>query len=178
MTRIKPVGFTTRAEFDNALAKIAKLEAESRRLIAERDKAVQKVQAEHEPKITEVGKDIAALTLQCEKYAEANRDELLPTDRKSDETTFAVFGFRLGNPALKLLNSKWTWEKVLAAVKASPLFKQYVRIVAEEVDKDGIKGNKDLKDADLAAVGLRIEQPDKFFIEPKADGAGKVEVVS
>ncbi len=178
MTRIKAVSFTTRAEFDAALERIAKQEAQLRLLVAARDKAVQAVQAEHEPKIAATNSVIEMLTLQCEKYAEDNRAALLPTDRKSDETTFATFGFRLGNPALKLLNSKWTWDKVLVAIKASALFKQYVRIVAEEVDKDGIKGNKDLKDADLATVGLRIEQPEKFFIDPKADGAGKVEVPS
>jgi phage host-nuclease inhibitor protein Gam len=177
MTRIKPATFTLREEFERAIDEIAKLETAKRALAAARDAAVQAVQEEHGPDIQNAADQIEGLTLLCEKYALTHRDELLSGDRKSAETPLAVFGFRLGNVTLKLLNRKWTWEQVVEALKSAPTLRRYVR-VKEEVDKDGIKANPDLDDARLAGLGLRLEQTETFFIEPKAEGSGKVEVAS
>ena len=177
MTRIKSTTFTDRAEFERAVGEIAKLETRKRLLSATRDKAVQAVQERHGPDIQDVEDQIEGLTLLCEKYAVENRTDLLPGAVKRAETPLAIFGFRLGNPTLKLLNRKWTWEAVIDVLKSVPSLKHFVR-TRDEVDKDGLKRCPDMTDAQLATLGLRIEQSDTFYIEPKAEGAEKVEAVS
>ena len=88
---------------------------------------------------------------------------LISTSQKSADTALAFFGFRIGNPTLKLLNRKWSWESVLEAVKRS-FPGQFVRL-SEAVDKDALKVQ--LTDEQRAEVGCRIDQVETFFVEAK-----------
>lgn len=167
MTRLKAKSFQTRTEFFDAVDAIATHETELRALAAKRDAAIQTVQAEYAPYIDAHETSIKGLIALAEKYAEEHRDELL-TKTKSSGTQLATYGFRTNPPTLKTLSKKWTWEKVLAAIKEQEL-SDYLR-TTEEVDKDAIKAAK-LDAADLAEIGLKIVQPEDFFVEPKVDGS-------
>lgn len=171
MSRIKAPKLATRAEFEDAVNKIAALEVKSRKFAATRDARIQAVQNEFKPAETALAQEISRLVVLAEKFAEEHRDELFPKDAKSAETPLARFGFRYGNPTLSLLNRRYTWEAVKQSLKSIGLG-HHVRTV-EEVDKDGIKNAK-FSEATLQQIGVKITQAETFFIEPKLDGAEPV----
>lgn len=163
MARIKATSFTSHAEFESALDQIAAAQVNLRTLEAYRDRDLQAVRDRHAPAIDAVAEFLKRQIVLAEKYAETHRDEVLPGKLKSAETALAVFGFRKGNPTLKPLNKRWTWDSVLEAVKAR--FKGRFIRTKEELDKDAIKAQLD--DEQLAAIGCRIDQADDFFVEAK-----------
>ena len=164
-TRIKAPSLKTRAEFDTAVDELARLTVELRRAEARRDTKIQVVRDELEPACVAIKDQITGLALVAEKFAEAHREELLPGKIKSAETPLAVFGFRLGQPTLLLLNKKCSWAGVVLAAKSLGLG-QLIRKSEEEPNKDAIKAAK-LSDATLAQLGVRINQSESFFVEPK-----------
>ena len=161
--RIKATSFSNRAEFDDALDQIAQIQVAIRKAEAERDRAIQQVRDTFEPKIQGFSERVRGLALLAEKFAESHRGELLPPDRKSGETALAVYGFRTGNPTLKLLSKRWNWEGVLEAVKRH-FPGRFVR-TTEAVEKDSLKAQ--LTDEQLATVGLRVDQAETFYVEAK-----------
>jgi len=161
--RIKATSFALRAEFDQALDTIAELQVSIRKHEALRDAAIQQVRDTHEPKIQSLTEQARGLVVLAEKYAETHRGELFAGNLKSAETPLSIFGFRVGNPTLKLLNKKWSWEGVLDAVKRR-FPGRFVR-TTEAVEKDSLKAQ--LTDEQLAEVGCRIDQAETFFVEAK-----------
>lgn len=186
-TRIKAPAILNRAAFDLTVDTIARATTRLRKLEAARDARVQEAQKTNADEIADVEQQIELAASMCEKYAEAHRDELLPSKAKSAETALARFGFRLGNRTVALLNRKCSWD---AAVKLLKAFKigDAVR-VAEEVDKEFILRNAPAPEVTgtalttlyhaggeipLEALGLKINQSETFFIEPKVEGADTV----
>lgn len=163
-SRLKAPSLSSRIEFERCVDDLARTTVALRKLEARRDDKLQQVRAEWEPSVREASARTESLTLLVEKYAEEHREELLPGKLKSAETSLAVFGFRLGNPTLKLLNRRCSWEGVVAALKLLGLA-QFVRTV-EEADKDGIKGANLPKDQ-LDQLGVKIDQVETFYVEPK-----------
>ena len=127
---------------------------------------MQEVRSKHDGSIEDLTARIKANVVLAEKYATTHREELL-VRLKSGATSLAVYGFRLGNGTLALLNRKWKWDDVLAAVKAKGW--RHLVVTKESVDKDAIKTQ--LTDAQRAEIGTRISQEETFYIEPKREEA-------
>src|SRR5690606_22192250 len=127
--------------------------------------------------------EIAAKVALAEEYAERNRAELLPKDRKSVDTATVTFGWRTGNRAVRALNKQWTEDRIIEALEAADL-EEYVREV-KEIAKDKILADctddKTLATVEyveqangevaipsetipLADVGLKITQSESFYI--------------
>ncbi len=153
----------SRAQFDSTVDDICKLQIDREILVADRDRLIASVMEEHNPRIEAIGSEISAKLILCEKYATTHRESLFGK-LKSAASSLGLFGFRTGNPKLVLLNRKWKWDDVLQALKS--LGREELIRRKEECDKDALKK---LEDAELAAVGLRIDQEETFFIEPKRD---------
>lgn len=168
MKRIKAQSFQTPAEFFATVDAIAKGETEIRRITAKRDAKILEVLADYNPYIDTHAAEIKAKIALAEKYAEEHREELLPANAKSADTALATFGFRINPPSLRLLNKKCSWEGVVVCLKAMKLGK-LIRTV-EEANKDAIHAAK-LPTETLTKIGLKIVQPEDFYIEPKVDGA-------
>jgi phage host-nuclease inhibitor protein Gam len=162
-TRIKAPAISNRAAFDAAVDTLARTEVSLREAEARRDARLQAVRDLFEPEVVSLQEQRDGLALAVEKFAEDHRDELFPGKLKSAETPLAAFGFRLGQPTLKLLNRTWTWDRVLEELVARGL-SRFVR-VKREPDKEGLKLHCDAEQ--LAAVGCRIDQAEAFFVEPK-----------
>ena len=92
---------------------------------------------------------------------------MFPKGTKTGETELCSYFLRLGAPALKPLNSKWKDADILAAAKADPVWKAFVR-VKESLDKDAVK-DASFDDAELAAHGLRLTQAERLTVEPKVE---------
>lgn len=161
-------GPQTRAEYERTIDQIATLSVRARLLNAKMDRKLQAIRDEHGPALQQTLDQLDALLTVAEAYACEHRDELFAGGRKSGSTTLAEYGLRLGQPTLKPLNRRWTWAKVLEAVKAG-MPGRFLR-VKEELDKDGLRAQLGGDAATLATVGLRIEQSEAFWVEPKDGG--------
>lgn len=170
MTRVTTKKITGETAFFEAVDKVARLEVQLTGVKARRDKEIQAVNEKYKAEIDPL-ENQRDLTLKlAEEYADENRTELLPKDTKSAESTQAVFGYKLGNPTMKTLSKKWNWEKVTDALK-SVYGARFIR-TKEEPDKEKLRS--ELNDAQLAEVGLRVDQEDRFFVEPKVESGERV----
>lgn len=168
-TRLKATDtIETRKQFDETVDEICRLQLDREEKVTARDRRLAEIMETSNPSIERIGEEIAAKLLLCEKYATTHRDSLFGK-LKSACSSLATFGFRTGNPTLKLLNRKWKWNDVVAALKSSGRF-DFVR-TKEEPDKDGLKK---LPDDELASIGLRIDQDEAFFIEPKRETPDRI----
>ena len=169
MPRLKSTAtIESRAQFDATVDEICQLQLDREALVTDRDRLLGDVMLEHNPRIEAIGQQIAAKLVLCEKFATVHRETLF--DRlKSAATSLATFGFRTGNPKLVLLSRKWKWDDVVAALKG----KGRVDLIRTKVeaDKDALKK---LDDAELAGFGLRIDQEETFFIEPKREEPDRI----
>jgi phage host-nuclease inhibitor protein Gam len=162
-----------RSEFERLLNDIATDQILRDGLVIERDAQLAEIRETSDQEIGPIEARMKAALIRAEKYAETHRDELFPGKLKSAETGLTIFGFRLGQPTLSLLNKKWSWEEVIKALKAKGLA-QFV-VTTEKPDKDGLKAQ--LNDEQLASVGARISQSEAFYVEPKRDAAPEQRLV-
>ncbi len=173
-TRLKPESdILSKTEFEAVLDEIATLQIERDKLTVKRDKKLLELREAFDPEINTLNEKMQSRLLRADRFATIHRESLFGK-LKSSATALTVFGFRLGNPTLKLLNKKWSWETVLETLKARSLT-QFV-ISTEKPDKDSLKAQ--LNDEELAAVGCRIDQAESFFVEPKRDAAPDQRMVS
>ena len=154
-------------EFRSAVNLIAKQVLAIRKEELARDKEVQKILDERNKTIEQMKTEAAGMLALCDAYAKGHRDEVFPKGTKTGETELCQYFLRLGAPSLKPLNGKWKDADILAAAKADPAWKSFVR-VKESLDKDAVK-DAAFDDAELAAHGLRIAQTERLTVEPKVE---------
>ena len=153
-------------ECDGTILKIADCEQELAKAEAEMNEKIQVVRDEYERKtnVTRAMRD--GLKSEVERFCIVNKDTFEKSRRKN--FIHGIVGFRSTPPKTALLNRKYKWETVLELLKKLNLVK-YVR-TKEEIDKDAILASyasKEIDDQKLAAVGLKIDQDEKFFIDIK-----------
>lgn len=159
----------TVAQLHTTIDEIARLEVVIRGREAHRDKDIQAVRDVHDTKIEADKSHLSSLMKLAGTFAVVHRSALFPGNAKSAASALARFGFRKGNPTLKVLNNKWTMDKVLEKVKA---LGKYFRTV-EELDKQALHDAK-LTDAEYAELGLRVDSGERFFVESKSDEADRI----
>ncbi len=83
------------------------------------------------------------------------------------ELTHGSIGFRTSPPKVNQLSKKYSVATTLELLKR--LFPKYIRTKAE-ADKETILADysaKEINDEQLASVGLRVDQDERFVCEPK-----------
>ena len=158
----------TRAQFDATVDEICRLQLDREAIVTYRDRRLAEIMEVENPKIETISESISAKLLLCEKFAITHRETLFGK-LKSAASALGFFGFRTGNPTLKLLNKKWKWNDVVAALKSTGQF-GFIR-TKEEPDKDALKK---LEPSELAVIGLRIDQDESFYIEPKREDPDRI----
>ena len=121
---------------------------------------MQQVLTDHDPKISELTREIDRLTKLAEQWASPRRDELFARGRKSGTTALTTYGYRLGQPTLKPTKG-WTWDKIVALLKTTRR-KAYL-VTKVTPDKDAIRLHG--KPHKLAKLGLEIRQVETFYVE-------------
>src|SRR5690554_3604772 len=124
----------TWAGADVALADIRSLQSAIDRCQAEKDAALQRVAEEHDMTLGPMLQTRDALARSLEEFATLHRADF-GVQAQSKRLNSGVVGFRKGQRSLKTL-SKWTWEKVMAALQANMLAK-WIRIKYEP-DREAI----------------------------------------
>lgn len=117
--------------------------------------------------------DLSALTQTVDEqtdlvraWADAHPEEF--ATRKSLVMVHGTLGYRTGTPALKPVKGV-TWDRVLALLKMN--LPHYIRI-KEDVDREAILADRETLGAEnLKTLGLRVEQQERFFVEPNKEAA-------
>ncbi len=153
----------TREEAEDAFAEFAAADARAQQITAKMDVEMTRIREKYADELQKLEdvKDASFEKLQC--YGESNRDEF--GKKKSLDMVHGVIGFRTGTPKLKLLGG-YKWESVTTLVKA--LLPAYIR-TTEEVAKDQLLADRELLVADFPKVGIKVDQDEKFFVEPKKE---------
>lgn len=155
----------TRDEAEAMMTSLAASVNAQRQLTATRDAEILAVNKSFESAFSTLELAINLKTDALRVWADANPDQF-PKGRKSIEFVSGLLGFRTGTPKLALLNRSWSWDKVLATVRAA--VRHFIR-TKEEVDKDAILSEYAqhmVSDAQLATYGVKVTQEESFYIEP------------
>jgi phage host-nuclease inhibitor protein Gam len=186
--RVKAPSLSDRDAFVATVDAVADLQTQIELIQAREARALQRVQSLYAAKLEPLQEEQKALVSLAEKYADTHRADLLPKDRKSAETGLATFGWRTGNPAVKTIG-KVKWDAIAVLLQARNLL-QFLRTVVEvnkeallaawrkadgvlvlrqaQPAKDGQEAKPEIVIAP-AALGLRIDQPETFYIAPKVE---------
>jgi len=151
-------------DVNNALKQIAQYDS----FISEQEilmnEAINKLKSQYEDATADARAKKFALEKELEKFCKQNKNEF--GSQKSKTLLYGKIFFRTTPPKVSLLNRKYTITTVIEL--ASKLFKdKYVRI-KKELDKDAILASyaaKEIDDERLAAIGLKIDQQEKFGYE-------------
>jgi len=166
---------------DEALSSLIVADALRRRLEAERDADIQRIRDTYEKddpaqpgklSIERLAAQTKALRTAIEQWAFGHRNDF--GDSRTRDLSDGTIQLRLGNPSVRLLSRKWTWETVLEGIKAAAargrkLVAGWIR-VKEEIEKPAILlAYRDGKATpeDLAGLGLRIDQAENVIIRDR-----------
>lgn len=151
-------------DVNNCLFDIGKAEAFVAKKEAEMNSQIQKLKDKYDQETETERKKIEDYKSKIEKYCVSNKGDFLK--QRSQALVHGTIGFRNNPPKVVQLSKKWSVKSTLEFIKK--LFdKKYVRS-KDEVNKDMILADYAanlIDDSKLAAVGLRIENDETFFIE-------------
>jgi phage host-nuclease inhibitor protein Gam len=165
-TRIKRTGpvLKSRAEMESIIGEIRSLKINERKLVLDRDVAIQEIDERCGPHLSQIAKDIEQRVALVQAWAEANPEEF--GARKSIDTAHGVIGFRTGTPKLNKV-ARQTWETVKQAVQQRFGFR-FIR-TREDLDKEGIIAALSahaVTNEDLRQCGCEVVQEESFFVDP------------
>jgi phage host-nuclease inhibitor protein Gam len=169
----KPTTIRDREELETVLGEYAKLCIQKEQQTLEMEEKINAIRKRYETELTELTEKAEAFFGDIQAWATLNQAEF--ETRKSLELIHGVVGFRTCPAAVKQVGGVKV-EHTLDMMKQNPGFKPFLR-EKTELDKEAILAAFGMKQegliANLAAVGLKIEQKENFFIELKTEGGEK-----
>jgi phage host-nuclease inhibitor protein Gam len=156
----------TQQQYEEALAKYAKNDAEICGMEAELDERINEIRDEYDTDLNIIQSEQTLLSAVIKGFCMQNRESLF-VEKKSVDTLFATLGFRKGRHSLKLLKG-FKWEDVVDNLKEA--LPDYVRTI-EEADKEKLLADRDKEEIakQFAAIGVQVFQDEKFFIDLKKE---------
>lgn len=167
MSRVKKVltGPVDRAGAEEAFAQFATAAAKEKQITGKMDVEITRIRSKYDEELSALKEQKEEAFEKLQSYAENNRQDF--GSKKSLEFTHGVLGFRTGTPKLKTLRG-YTWPSVTNLLKE--FLPSYVRSI-EEPAKDRLLSDRDDPNvkANLAKVGLLVDQDEAFYVEPKQE---------
>lgn len=123
------------------------------------------VQAERE--------ELAVLESSVQLYCVNHRKDLFPGEKKSKEFANARIGFRSNPPSVGKRLSRDTFPAIALRLDETGWGQAYVESTLS-IDKEALlRDRAQIPEENLAAVGLRFDQDEFFFIEPSSDAIAR-----
>lgn len=166
-----PLVITSPEALDARVADVVRLKINHTKVVAEMEAEMAAVQKRHQGRIAKLLECIAEGEAEIASYCQARRADLFP-DKKSRETTLAVFGFELTPPRVETSSRKIKWADVLARLQRLAWGKAYCVPTGFKLDKNGLLADREkLTPEQLTAAGIQFCQDEQFFIRPKPETA-------
>jgi phage host-nuclease inhibitor protein Gam len=160
-----PTTITTREELENRVGDYARLSIRRAKLGAIMAQKIDEIRANYDASFADLDDSLSEAFADLEAWAALHPDQF--AGKKSLDLVHGIIGLRTNPPSLKTIKGV-RWDDVLTLLRQHP---GYVRTI-QEPDKEAILADRDgLGDAGLAALGLRIDQAEKFYINPKVEEA-------
>jgi len=157
----------TREDLEKCVGEIAALSIQRDALLVEMDAKLQSIRQEYEGKLGDLVADIDAELGLAEAWCDAHKAEF--TERKSIEMVHGTIGYRTGNPTLFTVRGV-TWKTALERVLRLGM-RRFIRRKLE-LNRELILMERTALGAEkLTAMGLFVDQPETFFVEPKRETA-------
>lgn len=155
----------TREELEAAVGEYAKHAFARASLVLEMDKRINAIRQEFDERVAELDGQLESMFGDLEAWAMLNPGEFV--SKRSLELVHGVLGFRTGNPTLKCVKGV-KWDHVLDMLMCNRMA-NYIRTTSE-VNKDSVIADREKIGADrLQALGMRVEQADRFYVELKSE---------
>jgi phage host-nuclease inhibitor protein Gam len=168
---MKVLNITSTEALDVAVAEVVRLKIKHTEATAAKDSEVAGIEKDHTTKITALTEAIAELEGRVQEYCTAHREVLFP-EKKSRETSLAVFGFGLTPHRVETASKKIHWKDVVARLLRLSWGKAYVRQPEPKPDKDALLTDREkLTPEQQTAAGIQFCQDEQFFIRPKPETA-------
>jgi len=155
-------------ELDPLLLRYAGFETVIAKQEAAMNARIQKIRDEFDQATIEARKEKLVIESDIEVFCRSNKHEFEKS--RSRDFVHGVVGFKFNPPKVSILNRKSTIKTAMELIKR--IFDgKYVRS-KEEIDKELILADYaagSLKDGNLAAVGLKVDQDETFYIAIKWD---------
>jgi phage host-nuclease inhibitor protein Gam len=162
------VKLKTFEDIEPALVELGKRESFIAKKEAEMNTKIQEVKDKFEQDTIAQRSEADLIRTKITDFCKSNSREF--TDKKSKDFTHGVIGFRTNPPKVILLNKKYNLKTAIELLK-KVFTGDYVRS-KEEIDKEKILSDyasEKLNDDKLAAVGLRVDQDESFYVDIKWD---------
>ena len=151
-------------DLDQRLKRRRALLADVTKLEAAATGKVEKIKQQLKDDVAPLKDEIKRIEKEAEDFCEFNRDQF--GGQKSRKLDFGIVGWRKSPGKVKTL-AKWTFGKAVEKLGQLKMT-DYLRQKPAELDKDAVKEayrSGVLSDTDLKKVGLKIEEPEEFFVE-------------
>lgn len=133
---------------------------------------ISQVQKRHQASLLAIAEKIQSQEAGIYVYCQGHRTELFPGKAKSLDLLLATIGFRTDPPSVEKISKKDTWESIAKRLQSVDWGAAYIREPSPEVDKQALlKDRLTLTPAQLQVAGVRFDQDEQFFIEPKSEVA-------
>lgn len=166
-----PLAITSLEALDARVAAVVRSRIQYTAALAAMEQEMAAVQKKHQARLGKLLEEIAADEDAVSAYCQAHRAELFP-DKKSRETTLAVFGFELTPPRVEPSNRKIKWADVVARLIKLSWGKAYLNQPEPKPDKNALLADREqLSPEQLTAAGIRFCQEEQFFLRPKPETA-------
>lgn len=162
---------TSIESLDTHVAEVVRLKIKHTQATAMKDAEVASIEKKHTNAITSLAERITELEQDVQAYATANRSVLF-TEKKSRETSLAVFGFETTPPRVETANRKIKWSDVVARLLRLQWGKAYLNTPEPKPDKNALLADREkLTEEQITAAGIAFCQDEQFFIRPKPETA-------
>lgn len=161
-------------DLDAKLLRLGEIQIDLTKKEASMNAKLQKIRDEYDKDTMGLKTEQASIEVWIEEFCKARQDDLDPKKR-SKELTHGTVGFSKNPPSVLQLSKKWSVKSSIEFIKKLFPKKNYIRM-KEEINKETILADyaaEKVKDAELAGVGLRIEQDDRFYYNIKWDEISK-----
>lgn len=153
-----------RQEAESVVGEICTHLLEGETLTAQMNQELQAVRNRFEEAISNHDAAVKDLLPAVQLWADSHPEEF--GKRKSLEMLHAIVGYRTGQPKISPLPG-WTWKRVEAMLESRKIGYLDKKV---SIDKDGLIAARDvLKSQGLADLGVKVEQEESFYLEPKRD---------
>jgi phage host-nuclease inhibitor protein Gam len=140
---------------------------------ANHEKEVAELNTAFDSAIQKQREELAVLESSVQLYALRYRKDLFPGDKKSKDFANARIGFRSNPPSVGKRVSKDTFPAIARRLDETDWGQAYVEWTPT-LDKEALlRDRAQIPEENLAAVGLRFDQDEFFFIEPSSDAIAR-----
>ncbi|MGN6385724.1 MAG: host-nuclease inhibitor Gam family protein [Verrucomicrobiota bacterium] len=169
--KIVPCIITSREGLESTVADVVRLKLEHVKRQAAMEAEIAEVQKRHQEGLLSVAKQIEIKEAGIYVFCQQHRKTLFP-EKKSIDLLLAVVGFRDNPPSVGKLANKDTWPVIATRLASLDWGQKYVTYADPEVNKKQILLDRsELTPEQLKAAGIKIDQDENFYIEPKSEVA-------